>query len=132
MNKIIAKIFTFFSSLLLFLFGNFDFLMKSMLILMILDYITGVLKAFVNKKVNSTIGGKGIIKKTIYLIIIAVSVILDQILNLGGSLRTIIITSFIFNEMLSILENSAEMGIKIPNILIKSLDKINVNDNEEK
>ena len=114
----------FLTSLFSFLFGNFDFLLKALIALMVIDYITGLCKSFIQKKVNSTIGGKGIIKKVVYLLIVTVSVIIDYLLTGNGNIRTIVITSFIINEILSILENSCEMGIKIPKILYNSLEKI--------
>lgn len=101
---------------------------------MLLDYITGVSKSFINNKVNSTVGAKGIVKKVGYLCIIAIGVLLDKLLNMDGTLRTLVLITFIFNEILSILENSSEMGIKIPNILYKSLEKLNpdkTNENSE-
>lgn len=113
------------NNLFIFLLGDFDFLLKSILILMLLDYITGICKAFIKNKMNSSIGAKGIIKKVGYLCIITISVVLDQILGTNGSLRTLIITSFIFNEMISIIENSSEMGIKIPDTLKNALEKLN-------
>lgn len=113
------------NNLFIFLLGDFDFLLKSILVLMLLDYITGICKAFIKNKMNSSIGAKGIIKKVGYLCIITISVVLDQILGTNGRLRTLIITSFIFNEMISIIENSSEMGIKIPDTLRNALEKIN-------
>lgn len=125
MNNVFNKITSFLTALFLYLFGDFDFLLKSILTLMVIDYITGICKSFIQKKINSAIGGKGIIKKVGYLLIITVSVILDQLLSMGGSLRTLIITSFIFNEIISIIENTSSMGIKIPKILYESLEKLN-------
>lgn len=130
MKKTVEMIISFLSSCFIFLFGSFDFVLKSLITLMILDYITGVGKAFITKKVNSSVGGVGIVKKAIYLCIVAVSVLLDNILEAGGGIRTLIIYSFIFNEILSILENSKSLGIKIPNAIYKSLEKLN--QNEEK
>ncbi len=129
MKQFIHNLISSIASFLLFLFGNFDFILKALLSLMLIDYITGVGRAFITKKVNSSIGGKGIIKKAIYLCVIAVAVLLDNILEVNGGLRTLIIYSFIFNEMLSILENSSAMGIKIPITLYQSLEKIN-NDSD--
>ncbi len=129
MNKIIEKVCGLFCGFFLFLFKDFDFLLKAILMLMFLDYITGVCKSFVQKKVNSSIGANGIIKKVVYLCIIAISVLLDQLLGTNGGLRSLVIMSFIFNEILSILENSSEMGIKIPKILYESLEKLNKDKN---
>lgn len=125
MKNIIGKISSILGTLFMFLFGDFDFLLKTILTLMVLDYITGVCRSFVKKEINSSIGANGIIKKVVYLCVIALSVLLDQILNMNGSLRNLVITSFIFNEMLSILENSSQMGIKMPNIIYQSLEKLN-------
>ncbi|MCI9434927.1 MAG: phage holin family protein [Bacilli bacterium] len=129
MKQLIHKLISSIASLFLFLFGNFDFILKALLALMLIDYITGVSRAFITKKVNSSIGGKGIIKKAIYLCVIAVAVLLDNLLEVNGGLRALIIYSFIFNEMLSILENSSALGIKIPITLYQSLEKIN-NDSD--
>lgn len=128
MKNIVGKVGSILGTLFMFLFGSFDFLLKAILTLMVLDYITGVCKSFVKKEVNSSIGANGIIKKVVYLCVIALSVLLDQILNMNGSLRNMVIISFIFNEMLSILENSSEIGIKLPNIIYQSLEKINKTD----
>ncbi len=130
MKQIFDKIISFLLSFLIFLFGSFDFMLKTLLSLMFIDYITGVSRAFITKKVNSSIGGKGIIKKAVYLCVVAVAVILDNLLEVNGGLRALIIYSFIFNEMLSILENSSAMGIKVPNILYKSLEKLNKDQDE--
>ena len=80
--------------------------------------------SFINKRINSSIGGKGIIKKVVYLSMVTVSVIIDQLLVGNGNIRLIVITTFIINEILSILENSREMGIKVPKILNDALEKI--------
>lgn len=132
MKSLADKIISFLLSIILFLFGDIDFLLKAIIAIMFLDYITGLCKAFVLKKVNSSIGAKGIIKKAVYLCIIAISVLLDQLLGTKSGLRTLIITTFIFNEILSILENSSEMGIKIPNVLYQSLEKLHKDDINEK
>ncbi len=125
MKNILKTIITLIASILSFLYGSFDFLLKTLLSLMLIDYITGVSSAFITKKVNSSIGGKGIIKKFIYLCVVAVGVILDNLLSVNGALRGFILYSFIFNEMLSILENCSAIGIKIPSILYRSLEKLN-------
>ena len=58
--------------------GGLDIALKTLLIMIVLDYITGVCKAIHNKKLNSLIGAKGIVKKVGYLIIVAMSVLLDR------------------------------------------------------
>ena len=124
MSNTIKVILASLASLFSFLFGNFDFLLKALLALMVIDYITGLCKAFIQKKINSSVGGEGIIKKVVYLSMVTVSVIIDQLLESSGTIRLIVITSFIINEILSILENSSEMGIKVPKVLNEALEKI--------
>lgn len=109
---------------IIYLLGGLDIALKSLLIVIIIDYITGVLSAIYNKKLNSKIGFKGIIKKFIYLIIIALSVILDKIVGDTGTIRTIVIYFFVANDGISILENAGEMNIPLPKKLIDVLDQL--------
>lgn len=96
-----------------------------MIIVVILDFITGIFKAFVKKKINSSIGIKGIFKKFCYFVVVAISIIVGNIIKAGDILREIVTYSLIFNEIISILENCAEMGIKLPKALISSLEVLN-------
>ena len=109
---------------LVYLLGGFDLALKSLLLVMIIDYITGVISAIYNKKLNSKIGFKGILKKFSYLFIIALSVIIDNILGQSGTFRTLVIYFFVANDGISILENSAEIGITLPQKLIDALEQL--------
>lgn len=110
--------------------GGYDILFKTLLTFLIIDYVTGVLRAIYTKKLNSRIGAKGIIKKMGYILIVVVASLLDQLLNTTNNIRNIIIYMFIANEGISILENWASMGIKIPKILKDKFNNIN-KENEE-
>lgn len=109
-----------------FLFGKMDIIFKTFLIFIIIDYITGILKAIYNHKLNSEIGVKGIIKKIGYLLIIIVSELIDTLHGSNFNIRDILLYMFISNELISILENIDAIGIKIPakikNILFKGGD----------
>ena len=107
-----------------YLLGGFDIALKSLIIVMLIDYLTGVCSAFYNKKLNSKIGLKGIIKKFCYLCIIAFSVVIDNLTGENGMVRTLVIYFFVANDGLSILENIAEMNIKLPKKLIDALEQI--------
>ena len=112
--------------------GGWDFALQTLLVAIVLDYITGVCKAGYDKKLNSKIGLKGIIKKVGYLLIVAVSVIADNMLGSTGVIRTTVIFIFVANELLSILENWGGMGLPIPQILIEKLEQLkNKNENKE-
>ena len=108
-----------------FLFGNIDSLMITLLLVMGLDYITGIIKAILKKKLNSTLGIKGIFKKVGYLLIIILVTHLDNVfVDSNQALRTLVIYFFFSNESISILENWAIIGLPLPNKLYQALEKL--------
>ena len=104
--------------------GGLDIALKTLLIFIALDYITGLCKAITQKKVNSSIGAKGIIKKVGYLIIVAMSVYLDKTVGDTGAIRNIVIYFFVANEGISILENWGTMGLPLPKKIFDVLEQI--------
>ena len=116
--------------------GGLDIALKTLLIFILLDYITGLCKAIVNKKVNSIIGVKGIINKIGYLIVVALSVQLDNITGSTGALRTLVIYFFVANEGRSVLENWGSIGLPLPKKIMETLEQLKKenggNDNEKK
>lgn len=107
-----------------YLLGGWDMAIKILLWMIFLDYITGVFKAIFNKKLNSEVGTKGIIKKVGYLIIVAVSVMLDKIIGDTGAIRNVVIFFFVANEGISIVENWVAMGLPMPQIIIDTLEQL--------
>lgn len=95
------------------LLGGFDVLLKIIIMLVILDYITGIVKAIYLKKISSSIGFKGILKKFTIFIVICFSYLMQCFFNNSIPLREIVISFFIANEGISILEN-ASILIPIP------------------
>ena len=116
---------------LVYFLGGWDIALQTLILVMILDYITGVIKAIYNKKINSSVGLKGIIKKIGYLIIVAVAVILDKIAGNTGAIRTLVIYFFVANEGISILENWGGMGLPLPQKIFDVLEQLK-NDNDPK
>lgn len=109
---------------IIYLLGGMDIALKSFIIIMMIDYITGVASAIYNKKLSSKIGFKGIIKKFSYLCVVALSVVIDNLISQDGVIRTLVIYFFVANDGLSIIENMAEMDIKLPKKLVDSLEQI--------
>lgn len=109
---------------LIYFMGGLDSALKSLLIIIALDYLTGVASAFYNKKLNSKIGLKGLLKKFGYLCVIALSFIIDNLTGQNGLIRLLIIYYFIANDSLSIVENLAKMNIKLPQKFLDSLEQI--------
>ncbi len=118
---------TFFLSIL----TGYDTLFKALLIFIVLDYLSGIMRAIYTKKLNSKIGAKGIIKKIGYIVLIVVVEILDILLKDNGYLRNIIIYMFIANEGISILENWSAMGIKVPDIIKDKFSNLKGGDDDE-
>lgn len=114
-----------------YLVGGIDIAMKSLLIVIVIDYITGVMGAIYNKKLNSTIGLKGILKKFSYLIIVSLSVILDRIVGDTGAIRTLVIYFFVANDGISIVENIGKMGVPLPKKLTEVLEQLRNKGDEE-
>lgn len=119
-NDIASVIFTTF----VYLIGGFDIAIQSLLIVMVVDYLTGITSAIYNKELSSKIGFKGILKKFSYLCVVALSVVIDNLTGQSGLIRTLVIYFFVANDGLSIIENMAEMGVKLPQKLIDSLEQI--------
>ena len=119
-NNIVSVIFTTF----VYLIGGFDIAIQSLLIVMVADYLTGIASAIYNKNLSSKIGLKGILKKFSYLCVVALSVVIDNLTGQSGLIRTLVIYFFVANDGLSIIENMAEMNVKLPQKLIDCLEQI--------
>ena len=119
-NDVISVMLTTF----VYLIGGFDIAIQSLLIVMVVDYLTGIASAIYNKELSSKIGFKGIIKKFCYLLVVALSVVIDNLTGQSGLIRTLVIYFFVANDGLSIIENMAEMGVKLPEKLIDALEQI--------
>lgn len=124
MKHIVSDIISVILTSVIYLLGGLDIALKSLLIIIVIDYVTGILSAIYNKNLNSKIGYKGIIKKFSYLFIITLSVIIDNVLGQTGTIRTLVIYFFVANDGLSILENVAEMNIPLPKKLIDVLEQL--------
>ena len=116
---------------LTYLFGKIDTLFKTFLILIVIDYISGICKAIYNKKLSSDIGAKGIIKKIGYLLTIIVAELIGNLYN-SLDIRNILLYMFIANEVISILENISQIGIVIPDFIKNKLIKGGDNNEQNK
>lgn len=124
MKYVISNVISVILTFLIYLLGGLDIALKSLLIVIVIDYVTGILSAIYNKQINSKVGFRGILKKFSYLLIIALSVIIDNILGQSGTIRTLVIYFFVANDGISILENVAEMNIPLPPKLLETLQQL--------
>ena len=124
MKHLISNVFSVILTTIVYLLGGVDIALQSLLIVIVIDYLTGIASAIYNKELSSKIGFKGIIKKFCYLLVVALSVVIDNLLGQSGLIRSLVIYFFVANDGLSIIENMAEMNIKLPQKLIDSLEQI--------
>lgn len=107
--------------------GGVDGMMIALIVLMTLDYITGVMCAIVDKKLSSAVGFKGII-----LMLVGVANIIDlHVVGSGSALRGAVICFYMSNEGLSLLENAAYIGLPIPDKLKDILEQLHDRDKKE-
>ncbi len=95
--------------------GSIDGMMIALIILMSLDYISGVMCAVIDKKLSSAIGFRGICKKVFILMLVGVANIVDlHVVGTGSALRGAVICFYMSNEALSLFENAAHIGLPVP------------------
>lgn len=112
------------------LFGAWDKLLWALIVLMAIDYVTGVIKGIYTKKVSSDIGFKGLLKKTVILAVVALAHVIQELTADNIAIREIVIMFYISNEGISILENAAVLLPNMPqglkDILLQLRDKNNM------
>ena len=109
-------------TVLTWLFGAWDIAIIVLISFVGLDYILGVLRAFVNKEISSSIGARGIAKKAVIFVVLIVAVLLDRLSNTGTWVfRTLVAYFYICNEAISLLENCSAIGVPIPEQLREAL-----------
>ena len=107
------------------LFGSWDMALKILVIFMILDYSTGVLRGYVNKELSSDVGLHGIARKAVIFVVLIVAVCLDRLLNTGHWVfRTLVCYFYIANESISLLENCSSLGAPVPQQLVDALAQL--------
>lgn len=112
------------------LLGGWDMLLKAIVVLMVLDYITGLLKGVYTKTLSSEIGFRGLLKKVMVLIVIVAANVLQGLVGGAVPLREVVIMFFIANEGLSLLENAAVM-VAVPDQLRDVLLQVREKNNKE-
>ncbi len=108
-----------------FLYGEVTGLFWAMIAFMAVDYITGVLVAVINKNLSSEIGFKGLIKKLLILVFVAMGHIIDTyVIGSGSALMSAVMLFFLANEGVSIIENAVGLGMPVPKKLRDVLEQL--------
>ena len=112
-------------SFLTYILGGWDTCLIVLVSFIVLDYMTGVWGAFIQKKVSSDTGRRGILKKATILIVLIVAVLLDRLINNGTWVfRTLVCYFYIANEGISLLENAVKIGVPVPKKLLDTLEQL--------
>lgn len=136
----LAMIYTGWISLMIYLVGGFDTLFKALLIMMALDYLTGLIKGYKKKNINSKTAYKGFWKKIVALIVVMWATQMDIVFHHVGvqtleassnlssivqniGIRTLVLLFYVSTESLSIIENAAALGVPIPEKLKSALEQ---------
>lgn len=114
MDKYFKSIVAGIGTYLTWLFGAWDTPLGVLILFMVLDYATGVLRGYVNKELSSDVGLKGIARKAVIFVVLIVAVALDRLLGTGQWVfRTLTCYFYIANEGLSLVENCGALGLPI-------------------
>lgn len=132
MKKFICSVSGAIGSFLINAIGGWDSSLHTLIVFMVIDYLTGIAVAAVFKnssktetgRLESNEGFKGICKKCMILMFVLIGYRIDVVLNLDY-IRTAVIIAFITNELISIVENAGLMGIPIPKIISNCIDILN-------
>ena len=105
--------------------GGMDGLLIALLVFVILDYVTGVMRAIADKKLSSAVGFKGICRKVLIFALVGVGHVLDtHVVGTGSALRSAVICFYLSNEGVSLLENASYLGLPIPDKLKEILSQL--------
>ena len=111
--------------------GGMDGLLIALIVLMTLDYISGVMCAIMDRSLSSAVGFRGIAKKVLILMLVGVANILDiHVVGEGSALRGAVIAFYMSNEGLSLLENAAHIGLPVPDPLKNALAQLHGRDDK--
>lgn len=106
--------------------GGWDVLLKTIVFLAVVDYITGIIKGIYLKELSSEIGFKGLLKKIVMFIVIAVAYEIQLLIGGTIPLREVVIMFYVTNESLSLIENAAifvPIPEKLKDVLLQLRDK---------
>ena len=121
----IQLIFTAVGGWLGYFLGGCDGLLYALIAFVVIDYITGVMCAIINRELSSAVGFKGIFRKVMIFLLVGVANIIDvQVIGTGAVLRTAVIFFYISNEGVSLLENAGHLGLPIPEKIKTVLEQL--------
>ena len=113
--------------------GGMDGLLIALLVFVILDYATGVMRAIADHELSSAIGFKGICRKVLIFALVGVGHMLDtHVVGTGSALRSAVICFYLSNEGVSLLENASHLGLPVPEKLKAILSQLHNKQDQDK
>ena len=123
--NIIQLIFSAVGGWLGYFLGGCDGLLYALIAFVVIDYITGVMCAIINRELSSAVGFKGIFRKVLIFLLVGIANIIDvQVIGTGAVLQTAVIFFYISNEGVSLLENAGHLGLPIPEKIKTVLEQL--------
>ena len=123
--NVIQLVFTAVGGWLGWFLGGCDGLLYALIAFVVIDYVTGIMCAIVDKNLSSEVGFRGIFKKVLIFLLVGIGHIIDtQVIGSGSVLRTAVIFFYISNEGVSLVENAAHLGLPIPEKLKDVLEQL--------
>ncbi len=118
-------------------FGEMDGFFYALIAFVVIDYLTGVMCAILDKTLSSNVGFRGIFRKVLIFVMVGIGHVIDtQLIGNGDALRTAVIFFYISNEGVSLLENAAHVGLPVPeklkNVLAQLHDRTTSDEEENK
>ena len=112
--------------------GGLDGLLYALTAFVVVDYVTGLMAAGLEKKLSSSVGFRGIFKKVVIFCLVAVGHVIDtHVIQNGSVLRTAVIFFYLSNEGISILENAGRIGLPVPEGLKGVLEQLKEEKQDE-
>ncbi|WP_415537539.1 holin family protein [Dehalobacter sp. 4CP] len=112
--------------------GGWDGFLYALLTFVVIDYITGLMCAVLDKKLSSEVGFRGIFKKVLIFSLVAIGHIIDKnVIGDGSVIRTAVIFFYLSNEGISILENAVHVGLPVPQKLKDILEHLHNRSDKE-
>ena len=113
--------------------GESDGLLYTLIAFVAVDYITGVMCAVADKKLSSQVGFKGICRKVLIFALVGIGHVLDaQVIGAGSVLRTAVIFFYLSNEGVSLIENTAHLGLPVPEKIKEVLSQLHDKEHQKK
>lgn len=111
--------------------GGYDKLLQALFVMMIIDFATGLLKAWYNHEVNSKISAKGIIKKVSIICVVIVANEIQVMSSASFAIRDMVVMFYLVNEGISLIENVSEF-LPVPDKLKEVFTQLNEKDGNKK